>query len=57
MRKIFTTSYLLVLLIWTSHLKAQVTNGLIQHFKFDNSYSNEAGNISFSATSFTTDRE
>lgn len=35
---------------------AQVTAGLIQHFKFDNSYANEAGTTSFSATSFDYDR-
>lgn len=57
MRKIFTTTYLMVLLLWTINTRAQVTNGLIQHFKFDNSYSNEASNVAFSAASFTADRD
>jgi len=35
---------------------AQVTDGLIQYFKFDNSYANEAGTVSFSTTSFDYDR-
>lgn len=35
---------------------AQVTAGLIQYFKFDNSYSNEANTATFSSTSFDYDR-
>ncbi len=57
MKKIFTLTLILSLSLWASHIKAQVTNGLIQHFKFDNSYSNEARDITFSATAFTTDRD
>ncbi|WAC40294.1 LamG-like jellyroll fold domain-containing protein [Pedobacter sp. SL55] len=57
MKKIFTLTVIFSLLLWITQVKAQVTNGLIQHFKFDNSYTNEAGNIAFSAASFTTDRE
>jgi hypothetical protein len=38
------------------HLNAQVTSGLIQYFKFDNSYTNEANTVSFSPTSFDYDR-
>lgn len=57
MKKLFTHFCLLGLLVWNTNTKAQVINGLIQHFKFDNSYTNEAGNVTFSASSFTTDRE
>lgn len=56
MKKLFTLTLLLCFLFGNKS-EAQVTNGLIQHFKFDNSYANEAGNVSFSSTSFTTDRE
>ncbi|WP_250592833.1 LamG-like jellyroll fold domain-containing protein [Flavobacterium luminosum] len=44
------------MLLFCSLLNAQVTSGLIQHFKFDNSYANEANTTSFSATSFDYDR-
>ena len=47
---------LLLLLVVVSLGNAQVTNGLIQHFKFDNSYSNVAGTSTFSTASLTTDR-
>ncbi|MDQ8005741.1 MAG: LamG-like jellyroll fold domain-containing protein [Pedobacter sp.] len=57
MKKLFTLTYLFSLFIWAISTKAQVTNGLIQHFKFDNSFTNEAGNVTFSATAFTTNRD
>ncbi|MEN9489432.1 MAG: putative adhesin, partial [Bacteroidota bacterium] len=50
------TRLLLLLLLAFSFGNAQVTAGLIQQFKFDNSYANEAANASFSATSFDYDR-
>ena len=53
------TKLLLLLLVATSFANAQVTNGLIQEFKFNNSYGNEAGSVNFasnSGTSFVTDR-
>lgn len=40
---------------FSSNIKAQIP-GLIQEFNFNNSYANKAGDISFSATAFTTDR-
>jgi hypothetical protein len=50
------TRLLLLLLLAFSFGNAQVTAGLIQQFKFDNSYANVAGTTSFSATSFDLDR-
>ena len=44
------------MLLVFSLANAQVTAGLIQQFKFDNSYANVAGTTSFSATSFDYDR-
>jgi len=35
---------------------AQVTSGLIQHFKFDNSYTNEAGDVTFNSAALGFDR-
>lgn len=53
--KLFTFLSFLPLLFF-SFGNAQVTSGLIQYFKFDNSYSNEANTISFTPTSFDYDR-
>ncbi|SFB04259.1 Por secretion system C-terminal sorting domain-containing protein [Flavobacterium swingsii] len=50
------TRLLLFMLLAFSHANSQVTAGLIQQFKFDNSYANVAGTTSFSATSFDFDR-
>jgi len=47
---------LFIILFIHSFTNAQVTSGLIQHFKFDNSYTNEAGNVTFNTTLFGFDR-
>lgn len=39
-----------------SFFTGNIGSGLLQHFKFNNSYSNEAGDISFTTAAFTTDR-
>jgi Concanavalin A-like lectin/glucanases superfamily/Secretion system C-terminal sorting domain/Purple acid Phosphatase, N-terminal domain len=55
--KIMKARLLLLLLLAFSFGNAQVTAGLIQHFKFDNSsYANVTGTTSFAATSFDFDR-
>lgn len=39
-----------------SFFTGNIASGLLQHFKFNNSYTNEAGNISFTTAALTTDR-
>ncbi len=51
-----TKLFSFLLLLFCSMLNAQVTAGLIQHFKFDNSYTNEAGNVTFNTAVLGFDR-
>lgn len=53
------TRLLLLLLLAFSYLNAQVTAGLLQEFRFDNSYTNQNADVTFSNninTSFVADR-
>ncbi|WP_213190589.1 LamG-like jellyroll fold domain-containing protein [Cloacibacterium caeni] len=51
-----TKTFTFLLVVFFTVGNAQVTAGLIQYFKFDNSYTNEANTVSFSPTSFDYDR-
>ncbi|MBB4807511.1 hypothetical protein HNP38_002817 [Chryseobacterium defluvii] len=51
-----TTITCLLFLIF-QFVNAQVTNGLIQSFRFNNNYTNDAGDVTFSTTSLTADRD
>ena len=42
------TRLLLLLLLAFSYLNAQVTAGLLQEFRFDNSYTNQNADVTFS---------